>query len=459
MGVYFGALGFTKPLEKLVLHAVPLQSLLDWLSKPKGPNLVEASTATASDKVLVLAVTKQMLYGEETPLVGVGLMYKPHYISMEPFSATYMHLHVWHAAGSSVESEDKLNSSCLIFVNISEISDVIPVTTQHPVLLDVATKETMMRTGKPMAPLSFRGFRLHTVWTQQSGGDLVHQVVFPRFLGESTSSMLEYKPGKFAQGLMQGPKMAINLRPPSDDHWNITTDLFLPLAVDTFRRRHEAKWAAQGLGGESEGAKASPMEAPAPRESHQVVVGSSRAALSTETTHQGEEALETACEILERVHTIHLQTMHEMGSVRELDWTLARTLMAEFVRLQLIIGEDLMKSLVALCTDLETSCEALSSDFARTLNLHSNDSVSPQVKELIQKFQQSISMKVNLPLMELGAAREDMEGFLQRCLREISSQSESQMIIEELSRTLSVYTSRVQEVIQAPGLNKLAVFQ
>ena len=136
---------------------MPLQSLLDWLSKPKGPNLVEASMATAPDKALVLAVTKWMLYGEETPLVGVGLMYKLHYISTELFSATYMHLHVWHAAGSSVESEDKLSSSCLIFVNISEMSDVIPVAVHHPILLDVAVKETMMRTGKPMAPLSFRG--------------------------------------------------------------------------------------------------------------------------------------------------------------------------------------------------------------------------------------------------------------------------------------------------------------
>ena len=194
-------------------------------------------------------------------------------------------------------------------------------------------------------------------------------------------------------------------------------------------------------------------------ESPQVVAGSSRAAPPTETTNQGEEALETACKILERVHAIRLQTMHEMGSMRELDRTVARTLMAEFVRLQLIISEDLTKSLVALRTDLETSCEALSSDFARTLNLHSDDPVSPQVKELIQKFQQSISMKANLPLMELAAAREDIKGFFQRCLREISSQSESQKIIEELSRTLSAHASRVQEVIQAPGLNELAVFR
>ena len=139
--------------------------------------------------------------------------------------------------------------------------------TQHPVLLDVATKETMAGTGEPMAPLSFRGFRLHTVWTWQSGRELVHEVTFPHFLGEATSSMLEYEPEKFPQGLTQDPKMAINLRPPSGNHWNITTDLVLPLAVDMFRQLCDAKQAAQGLGEEYEGAKASPKEAHAPRES------------------------------------------------------------------------------------------------------------------------------------------------------------------------------------------------
>ena len=67
--------------------------------------------AAVPDKALALAVTKQMLYGKQPPLVEVGLVYKPHYISTEPFSATYMHLHVWHAAGSNAELEDKLNSS------------------------------------------------------------------------------------------------------------------------------------------------------------------------------------------------------------------------------------------------------------------------------------------------------------------------------------------------------------
>ena len=138
-----------------MLHGVPLQSLLDWLSQPKGPNLVEASAAAAPDKALVLATTKHMLYGEDTPYVGLGLMYKPHYVSTEPFSAAYMHLHVWHAAGSSADSANKLNSSRLILVTVSEMSDVIPVAAQHPVFLHVATKETMKRMGEPLAPLSF----------------------------------------------------------------------------------------------------------------------------------------------------------------------------------------------------------------------------------------------------------------------------------------------------------------
>ena len=212
---------------------------------------------------------------------------------------------------------------------------------------------------------------------------MVRQVAFPCFLGEATTPMLEYEPEKFPQGLMQGPKMAINLRLPSGDHWNIASDLILPLTVDTFRRR-EAKCVEQDLEGESEGAEMSPKEAPAPRKAPQVVVGGSRAALPTETNHQGERALETAHKILEHIHAIRLQTMHEMGGMRELEQTLVHTLMAEFVRLQLILGEDLTKSLSALCSELKTSNETLSSDLVSVWNLHSDDPAFPRVKELIK---------------------------------------------------------------------------
>ena len=235
---------------------------------------------------------------------------------------------------------------------------------------------------------------------------------------------------------MQGPKMAINLRPPSSDHWNIVSDLVLPLTVDKYKQRCEAKRAEQDPEGESAGAEVSPKEAPAPRKAPQVVAGGSKAASPTETTHQGERALETTLGILEHIHALRLQIIHDMGGVSELEQTVVRTLMAEFARLQLILGEDLTKSLSALRSQLETSSEALSSDLLSVLNLHSSDPAFPRVKELIQKHHQCISMKVNLPLMELEAAREDLEGFLQRHLRELSSNPKSREMVEELSRTL-----------------------
>ena len=219
-----------------MLCTVPLQSLLDWLSKPKGPSLVEASVAVAPEKALVLVVTKKMLYVEELPLVGVGLMYKPNYISTVPFSATYVQLNIWHSAGSDKELGDKLTTSRLVFVSISEMSNVIPVAVQHPVLLDVASKEAVEDTGKPMSPLSFRGFRLHTIWTQQPRGGLARNIPFPHFLGKSTSSLLEYESEKFPQGLRQGQKRALGLKPPSTNHWNIASDLVLPLALDECRQ-------------------------------------------------------------------------------------------------------------------------------------------------------------------------------------------------------------------------------
>ena len=170
--VYFGTLSFTKPLEKLVLRTVSLHVLLDWLSKPKGPHLVEAAGGANPEKALAIAVMRHMLYESEMPLVGVGLVYKPHYISTEPFSAAYMCLNEWHKAGSQTESEDRVTSSQLLFVSPSKVSSMLPVALQHPILLDVASREMLEVSEEPPAPAQLRGFRLHTIWTQQPGEDL-----------------------------------------------------------------------------------------------------------------------------------------------------------------------------------------------------------------------------------------------------------------------------------------------
>ena len=202
----------------------------------------------------------------------------------------------------------------------------------------------------------------------------------------------------------------------------------------------------------SEGAEVSPMEPSAPGKSLQVEAEGSGEALPGRIVLPRQHVIETTQEILVCIHALRLQTMHEMGSMRELDRTLARALMAEFVKLQLIIGQDLTRSLIALRINLKTSSEAFLLDIAKTLNLHPTDPASHQLNVILQKFQQATSLRVNLPLMELQAAQEDVEGFLQCHLQEIRSQAETQELIEGLTRKLSAHASRVQELVSIPKL-------
>ena len=159
--------------------------------------------------------------------------------------------------------------------------------------------------------------------------------------------MLEYEPEKFPQNMRQGPKMSISLRPPSREHWNIESDLMLTLTMETYKQRHEAKRAEQDPEWESAGAEASPKETPVPEKAPQTMASGSKAASPTETAHQGERDLETALSIVECIHALRLQIIHEMGGVREVEQAAVRTLMAEFARLQSTLCEDLTKSFIS----------------------------------------------------------------------------------------------------------------
>ena len=234
-------------------------------------------------KALVIAVTKRMLYEEKPPLVGVGLVYKPHYISTVPLSAAYMHLNVWHSAASNEESENRLDAPCLLFMNISEMSDIIPVAVQHPILLDLTSKEVMGGTSEPVSPLSFQGFRLHTTWTQPPGGEMTHHISLPHFLGKSNSSLIVYKSEKLPQGLMQGWKIAIDLKAPAEDHWNIALDPILPWMLEDSRQRCAARRVAQSQEVRSKGETVSQTEAPTSEEPPELKAGGSSKVLLTKT--------------------------------------------------------------------------------------------------------------------------------------------------------------------------------
>ena len=88
--------------------------------------------------------------------------------------------------------------------------------------------------------------------------------------------------------------------------------------MEKYKQQCKAKRAEQDPEWESAGAEASPKEMPVPEKAPQAVAGGSKAASPTETTHQGERDLETALDIVRRIHALHLQILHEMGGMREL---------------------------------------------------------------------------------------------------------------------------------------------
>ena len=206
------------------------------------------------------------------------------------------------------------------------------------------------------------------------------------------------------------------------------------------------------------GAEESPRETPVPEGAPLSIASSSKAASPMETTRQGEKDLEAALGAVECIHALHLQIIHDMGSMREIEQAAVRTLMVEFARLKTILCEDLTKSLSALRLELEASSEVLLAHILNVLNLRPGDPGFSWVRELIQKHHQLVSMKINLPLMELEVAKEDLDRFLQERLRELGSDPRAQEVLEEITQILTSYNRKVRETILAPGMEQLGVF-
>ena len=196
------------------------------------------------------------------------------------------------------------------------------------------------------------------------------------------------------------------------------------------------------------GAEESPRHAPISGGVSLATGGSCWAVSPKESASEGEHDLEVVRDVVRRIHVVRLQAMHDMGCMREVEQAAVRTLLAEFARLQAILGKDLTKSLSALRLDLEASSEAVFADVLDVLNLHSGDPGFPRIKELLQKYHQSVSLKVNLPLVELEAAKVDLNRFLQERLHELGSGPQAQEELGEITQRLLGYNRQVAEIVQ-----------
>ena len=435
---FVGALGFTRPVEQLVLRSVPLPSLLFWLSKPKGSNLVEATIpagevrTTSACRSMAIAVSEEMLYKDRCPLVGAGLVYTPPYLQQIPFSAAYMNLCVWRDAAEA--PENWLVGTRLMFIHASEASGFLPVAEGHPILLDASATEVLGDIETSVLPLSLRGFQLHTAFAPLPDGSKSRSIISPRFQGGNTCALIPYDKETVSPELGPQPPTEISLCAPSQDHWTIVLDTVFPSTIEEYRRLWEQ-------------ATSKTTEAEAlPSSNSGNGAGRAEAAPSREWT------LQIARSILDQAHALQLQSMEDLGRIRELDRTLAGTLMAEFSRVQLIVQEDVSKSLVALRSDFLDTSSAFIADVARVMDVSHTDPRSALLRASLEKFQRQASLKFDLQLAEMEAAQVDITTFMNTRLQELSSQTELPELIKETARLMGRHNNRIWELGSRPGL-------
>ena len=441
---FLGALGFTRPVEQLELRSVPLPSLLFWLSRPKSSNLVEATIlaeevrTTSACRSMAIAVSEEMLYKDRCPLVGVGLVYTPPYLPQVPFSVAYMNLCEWRDA--QVASENWLVGTRLMFIHASEASEFLPVAEGHPVLLDASATEVLGDIKTSVSPLSLRGFQLHTVLVPLAEGGNAHNIVSPRFQGGNSSALILYDEETVPAELGPQPPMRISLCAPSQDHWAIVLDTVFPSTIEEYRRLREQ-------------AASKPTKAGALPSS-----SSDNGAGRTEAAPSRERALQMARSILDQAHVLQLQSMRDLGRIRDLDRTLAGTLMAEFSRVQLIAQEDVRKSLVAIRSDLLATCSAFVADVGRVMDVPPADPRLALLEASLERFRRQASLKCDLPLAEMDAAAADITAFMNARLQELSSRSELPRLIEETARLMDQHNSRIWQLVRNPDLGLSDVY-
>ena len=447
-GSFFRALGFTSPVEQLALRTAPAESLLNWLTTLTGPHLREVVLTNESHTALAILVTLEELYNSHSPRVGLGLVYKAPYIKTASFSEAFFHL----KSASNAEADKRITEPRLMFVGINKASKVIPLPYIQPLFLDVPTTSDITDSKKPQSPHAFRAFRLHRV-IYAEGSTVRTQVAYPLLGGETKSHLLNFQKQQLILELCEHSMVSAALAEADDGHWNVTNDPIYPTCLEAFRRRHEPSQAPQAnkpAEGSGPGGGSSPgMMTPPPATISQPLFT---------PTLGAHEIREIVREILDQVYALHLETLQEMGFIWEVDRALAKSTMAEFLRLQLIVGDGLSTSLRTMHADLEATVAELMRDMDIVAqNSTALPSKNPAIGVALHRFTDLVRLKLALPLAQVDATREDMERFLHHRLEELHSQTDMKNLIDNLSQRIAAHQSRARQLVFSEPMGNIEV--
>ena len=273
-------------------------------------------------------------------------------------------------------------------------------------------------------------------------------MAIPHLQGKTECSWISQQEQVLPPKLEEAPQITVPLSTADPHHWNIVNDPIFPNCLATFKVRHEASLASGAAtstgGASSRGGSSTPTQ--------ELPLATWLQPPPTPPL-EWQEVDTRVNEVMDQVHDLHLQLLQEMGFVQEIDQALSKSLMVEFLRLKIIIGDDLSGALQTWQTDMEVATDKFLRDLDTTTQTSTTlPSKNAAVGVALCQFCAATQLRVALPLTQLDEAREEMETFIQSHLEELRSLQETKNLIGELSSRVTDHRGRVRELLRSEPL-------
>ena len=158
------------------------------------------------------------------------------------------------------------------------------------------------------------------------------------------------------------------------------------------------------------------------------------------------ENCKRAEEVMKKIHSLHLQAIYNTGAVRQVDRILAEHLMAQFTRVNQMMGMDLNTSLQELFTVMETSRDTLLEELKTALGPTVSNLVPYNLQPVVESHNSCLYMSLTKVLVFLDSVRRVGCDFLEDLVKSLQTNEELKKLITALSKRISAFEDHVWEL-------------
>ena len=151
-------------------------------------------------------------------------------------------------------------------------------------------------------------------------------------------------------------------------------------------------------------------------------------------------------EVMKKIRSLYLQAMYNTGAVRQVDRILAELLMAQFTRVNQMMGKDLNTSLRELFIIMETSGETLLGELKTALRPTVSNLVPYNLQQVVESHNSHLYMSLTKVLVFLDSARREGHNFLEDLVKSLQTKEELKKFVTALSRWISAFEDHVWEL-------------